>query len=256
MRSYGEGGVTEKLRALGGEVYGITSEPTRLARQAQAEWELDFETVGDPHHEISAACTESGFLELVVNTDTARFEKDENSPYRHPKGYFQPGVLVLSAEGRVLYRWRSRPTRENMGGATNRPTADYVFGKISEALRIKETAATFEDAALDENPEVDSRGMPWLLFIPLLISNGWFVKLNTFGQEVGGPSVAVRMKQAALRIPFFVAAWGVAFAMLPLFWVGAALGAWVGWMTPKIVQVNRQFEPRSTTPIARVRSEK
>ena len=33
----------------------------------------------------------------------------------HPKGYFQPGVLALSQQGRVLYRWRCRPSRQNVG---------------------------------------------------------------------------------------------------------------------------------------------
>ena len=46
----------------------------------------------------------------------------------HPKGYFQPGVLALSREGRVLYRWRCRPTRQNVGGASGRPTTRYAFG--------------------------------------------------------------------------------------------------------------------------------
>jgi hypothetical protein len=47
---------------------------------------------------------------------------------------FQPGVLSLASDGRVLYRWRGRPTRKNMGGATERPTAEHVFNRVSSAL--------------------------------------------------------------------------------------------------------------------------
>ena len=41
-------GVVEKIRAAGGEVYAITSEPQHLADQAHEHWELNFENIGDP----------------------------------------------------------------------------------------------------------------------------------------------------------------------------------------------------------------
>ncbi|MDX1736556.1 MAG: hypothetical protein R3228_19410, partial [Halioglobus sp.] len=80
--------------------------------------------MGDPHHEIATACRERGWLDIIVNPKTDLFEKDETSNFSHPKGYFQPGVLAIDDAGRVLYRWRGIPTRRNMGGATERPTAN------------------------------------------------------------------------------------------------------------------------------------
>ena len=59
--------VVEKIRAAGGEVYAITSEPQYLADQAHEHWELDFENVGDPHQEISRTCSERGWLTLYAN---------------------------------------------------------------------------------------------------------------------------------------------------------------------------------------------
>ncbi|MFK7898471.1 MAG: hypothetical protein AB8G23_21745 [Myxococcota bacterium] len=155
-------------------------------------------------------------------------------------------MLAVTPNGGVLYRWRALPLRENMGGATNRPTAKYVFEQVSAALRKEASSEPWEDAALDSDPELDSRGMPWVLFLPLLVSNGKFIDVKTFGQEVGGPSVAVRMKEAAFRVPLFLGAWALGFWLLPKVWVGAALCAWAGWMTPKILRVNRQFQPALT----------
>ena len=42
-------GVVDVIRAAGGEVYAVTSEPQALATLAQEEWGLSFECVGDPH---------------------------------------------------------------------------------------------------------------------------------------------------------------------------------------------------------------
>ena len=40
------------IRAAGGEVYGITSEPNSLAIEAEEAWKMTIPVVGDPHHEI------------------------------------------------------------------------------------------------------------------------------------------------------------------------------------------------------------
>ena len=101
-------GVVEKIRAAGGEVYAITSEPQHLADQAHEHWELDFENVGDPHQEISRTCSERGWLTLYANRGDLEFlQRGADWEIEHPKGYFQPGVLSLTNAGRVLYRWRS-----------------------------------------------------------------------------------------------------------------------------------------------------
>ena len=189
MRGYARDGVVDRIRAAGGEIYAITSEPQRLASMARDAWELAFESVGDPHHEISGACQERGWLELFVNHQTALMSSHENSTFRHPKGYFQPGVLSLDSGGRVLYRWRGTPTRKNMGGATERPTADHVFDNVSRALAVPPSSGEPVDAELDTKPRLDSRGVPWPLFMSLLVANGWFIKPKTFPFSSEGPSV-------------------------------------------------------------------
>ena len=240
--------MSQRIREAGGEIYAITSEPERLAAQARSEWALDFETIGDPHHEISEACRDAGLLQIIVNPDTARFEEEEASPYRHPKGYFQPGVLALTADRRVLYRWRSRPTRKNMGGAIHRPTADHVFDRIAHALSTSSTSETWVDAELDLDPKIDSRGMPFWLVLMLQIANGWFLRPVTFGQGFGGRSVAVRMRLAALKSVLFIAAWIGAFIFLPAAWVGAALGGWIIWIAPKVRAISKQYQPDLSEP--------
>ena len=232
----------DEIRSAGGEIYAITSEPQRLASMAQDVWELSFETVGDPHHEISDACRSRGWLELYVNQDVALMSRDESSIYSHPKGYFQPGVLSLDSEGRVLYRWRGTPTRKNMGGATERPTANHVFDNVSRALAAAPASGERADAELDTKPRLDSRGIPWPLFMSLLVANGWFIKPKPFSFLREGPPVKQRARRALLRVPLFIAAWVVAFALLPSLWVGIALIAWAAWLTPQIRFINRQFQ--------------
>ncbi len=238
MRSYGREGVVEKIRAEGGEIYAITSEPQRLALMAKTEWEFDFESIGDPHHEISGACEARGWLKLFVNKQIGSFIND-GPVYAHPKGHFQPGVLALDSNGRVLYRWRGVPTRKNMGGATERPVASYVFEKIIQALDASDNPS---NANLDNSPELDSRGLPWPVFVSLLTANGWFIKPKPFPYLSDGPTVEQRAKRAVIRIPFFVAAWATAFVTLPTTWVGVALLGYAAWLTPHIRQVNRYFQ--------------
>lgn len=222
-------------------MYAVTSEPQRLADQAKEDWKLTFETVGDPHHEISRTCRERGWLELIVNPKTDGLTKLENSNFSHPKGYFQPGVLALEQTGRVLYRWRGVPTRRNMGGATERPTAGYVFEKLLEAVEGS-PSATPTDAELDLKPELDQRGIPWPIFVSALTANGWFIKPKTFTHTPNGPSVKRRFMRALLRIPLFIGAWILALSTLPTLWVAFAFAAWALWLTPHVRSINDQFQ--------------
>ena len=237
-------GVTEKVRAAGGEIYGITSEPQALASRAQSAWKLDFETVGDPHHEIANACHERGWLSLYVNErlDFLRNSAPDGLDWEptHPKGYFQPGVLALDASGTALYRWRGVPTHRNMGGATERPTPTHLWESVARGLDAPQEGRT--DAALDENPPLDSRGAPWPVFVALLIANGWFVEPRGFGNREGGPSPLKRIRNAALRLLGFAGAWLAAFAWLPTLPVAVALVGWIVWIVPKVRFLNAEFQ--------------
>jgi len=231
-----KGGVVEKIRAAGGELYAISSEPQSLAGRAATDWRLDFETVGDPHHEVSGACRDKGWVDLFVNQrlDFLRASARDTGDWTptHPKGYFQPGVLALGRDGRVLYRWRGVPTHSNMGGATERPTAEHVWSRVSEALAAGDGAA---DAAPDSAPPLDSRGLPWPLFASLLVANGWFLNPRGFRS-------ASRVIVAGVRLLAFIAAWVLAFAWLPSLAVAAALAVWIAWITPKVRWLGREFQ--------------
>ena len=70
----------------------------------------------------------------------------------HPKGFFQPGVLALTREGRVLYRWRSVPSAANLNGTVARPTPTHAWMHIERALEAGEDVG---DASHDDDPIID-----------------------------------------------------------------------------------------------------
>ena len=240
MRGYGKEGVVEAIRRAGGEIYAITSEPQSLAANAQQHWETGIEHVGDPHQEILDECQERGLLSLFTNDWEQGFSRTNDDTWvSHPKGYFQPGVLSLRREGRVLYRWRCRPSRQNIGGAVARPTASYVWDSVRAAL---DEPADAPDVRHDDAPVLDTRPILWPLFVALLVSNGWFLRPTPFDQRTGEDTVPTRIRNAGLRLLFFVAAWIAAFAILPLWIVSLALVAWIVKITPGIRMVHRLFQ--------------
>ncbi|MEM7018813.1 MAG: hypothetical protein AAF512_15915, partial [Pseudomonadota bacterium] len=99
--------MVEEIRAAGGEVYGITSEPHSLAAEAESAWEMSIPVVGDPHHEIREDLSKRGWLDVFFNTDYGHLR--ERNWASHPKGYYQPAVIAIHKSGRVLYRWRCVP---------------------------------------------------------------------------------------------------------------------------------------------------
>ena len=229
MRSYVDTGVVEKIRAAGGEVYAITSEPQYLADQAHQHWELSFENVGDPHQEIPRLCSERDWLTLYANKGDLEFlQRGADWEVEHPKGYFQPGVLALTNSGRILYRWRSVPSVENLNGTLARPTAKYAWSEIEKSLVAGDTA---EDAAHDDQPEIDSRPPPRLVFIAALIANGWFLGVKSFLYSPGAASPPKRFAAAFKRWILFFAFWIAAVVFLPITPVVAPPSAFVCWLT-------------------------
>jgi len=245
LRGYQKDGVVAAIREAGGQVYAITSEPQSLARNAQDDWGTGMEHIGDPHQEISGLCSDRGWLSLFTNEwgDTNDrgngFVAGALSWVAHPKGYFQPGVLALSQESRVLYRWRCRPNRKNVGGAIMRPTAPHVWKHVQAALA---EPATSPDAPHDDDPVFDNPAVPWPVFVTLLLANGWFLRPRPFDQRKNGPTVAARQRNALLRIPLFIAVLIAAFLYLPVWVAGLALAGWVAKITPGIRMVNALFQ--------------
>ncbi len=229
-------GVADAVRAAGGEIFAISSEPQALAGRAATDWRLDFEAVGDPHHEIVGACRERGWIDLFTNPRLgflkASVGEGRGFTPTHPKGYFQPGVLALAGDGRVLYRWRGVPTHDNMGGATERPTAAHVWSRVESALG---SASDAGDAPLDTDPPLDSTGIPWPLFASLLVANGWFLSGRGFQSTA-------HVALAGVRLVAFLGAWIAAFAWLPTLPVAAALAGWVAYITPKVRWLGREFQ--------------
>ncbi len=241
MRGYQKDGVVQAVRAAGGEIYGITSEPQTLASEAGESWGLAFPLIGDPHHEIADQCRERDWLDLYVNTggDHGKMIGRDIDPPVHLKGYFQPGVLALTAAHRILYRWRGVPTRHNNGGATERPTHAHVWQQTLASL----AAPGAPDAALDAPQEVGLQGTPWPLFVLLLLANGNFWRPKGFALQRRGPDDALRRVQRAMaKLALFTAGWIAAFALLPAGWVALALLAYAVIAAPGIVAVHREFQ--------------
>jgi hypothetical protein len=239
LRGYGKAGVVDAIREAGGEVYAITSEPQSLAGNAQKDWETGLEHVGDPHQEIAGACADRGWLCLFTNHWGGDIVESGPTWVSHPKGYFQPGVLGLSREGRVLYRWRCRPNRKNIGGAIARPTPSHVWSRVQAALQEPQDA---RDVAPDADPVLDSPPVPWPLFVALLFANGWFLRPVPFDQRPGKNTIPQRQRNAMLRIPLFVAAWIAAGLLLPMWVVALAFAGWVAKVVPGIRLVNERFQ--------------
>jgi hypothetical protein len=229
----------DAVREAGGEIFAVTSEPQSLARNAQDDWETGFEHVGDPHQEILAQCSDRGWLSLFTNDWGDDLVAGDLDWVSHPKGYFQPGVLALTSEARILYRWRCRPTRQNVGGAIVRPTAPHVWNSVRAALA---ESADAPDVPHDDNPEYDAKPVPWPLFVSMLFANGWFMRPVPFYQRVDGPTSRERQQRAMRRIPFFFAGWVAAFVFLPLWIPTVALVGWIAKITPGVRIVKARFQ--------------
>lgn len=223
-----EAGVVERIRAAGGQVYAVTSEPQYLADQAHEYWGLDFENVGDPHQEIARICSERGWLRLYANRGDLEFlQRGAKWKVEHPKGYFQPGVLALTNERRVLYRWRSVPSDENLSGTVARPTADHVWAQIRQSLDAGDAPG---NAAHDDNPVIDQGPPPRIVFFAALIANGWFLRVKSFAYSPGVGSVPTRFKAAFSRWLLFFLFWMLAIVFLSPLLVAAAFSGWVVWI--------------------------
>ena len=224
--------MVEKIRAAGGELYAITSEPQHLADQAHEHWELHFENIGDPHQEIPQECSRRDWLTLYANKGDLEFlRRGADWEVEHPKGYFQPGVLALTGAGQILYRWRSVPSAANLNGTVARPTAEHVWGAIDGALAAGSEAG---DAAHDDHPSVDSQPPPRPVFFAALIANGWFLKVKSFAYSPGVEPVPKRFAAAFRRWLLFFAFWGAAGFLLPPVPVIAGFTGWCLWIARDI----------------------
>ena len=220
--------MVERIRAAGGDVFAISSEPQHLANQAHEHWDLNFDNIGDPHQEIPRVCDERDWLTLYANRGDIEFlQRGADWMVEHPKGFFQPGVLAITQSSRILYRWRSVPSKKNLNGTVARPTADHVWRSVEASLRAGDGAG---HSAHDDNPEVDSAPPPVAVFMAALIANGWFLRVKSLVYSPGVGSTPARLKKAFGRWPPFIALWVAAFVWLPTLWVSVVLLSWLSWI--------------------------
>ena len=141
-----------------------------------------------------------------------------------------------------MYRWRSRPNRENLGGASNRPTATHVWESVQAEL---EKPADAPDTPLDDAAQLDGGSPPQILFLAMLFANGWFLKPNFFIHKSGKESrddMMRLMRVARLRLVTFITAWIAAFAFLPIWIPVLALVGWIAIVAPQINALNKRAQ--------------
>ena len=113
-----------------------------------------------------------------------------------------------------------------------RPTAEHVWSSIETALDASQEEI---DAALDEKAPLDGKGIPWPIFVSLLIANGWFLRGRGFEsmQQIG---------LSVLRLSGFVALWCAAFLWLPILPPAIALALWLLYIFPKVRWLSEEFQ--------------
>ncbi len=75
-----QNGVADTIRAAGGAVYGITSEPQALVSEAENEWRLPLSVTGDPQNEIRNLGAQNKWLEIFLIQMTATLEPAHGFP--------------------------------------------------------------------------------------------------------------------------------------------------------------------------------
>lgn len=228
--------MVDEIRAAGGEVYGLTSEPQSLAAEAEEAWDMSIPVVGDPHHDIRKDLSARGWLDIFYNKDFGHLREREWAD--HPNGYYQPAVIAVDKTGRVLYRWRCVPKYSNMSGAGARPEARYTWELMQKAL----AATDPQDAELDRLPVMGAQELSWPRFLLLLTAHGWFIRPKAFPLLREGDKDAVTPADAMRRWYVFIGLWLLALVLLPVGWVASAFGLWLLALVPGMLEIHRQFQ--------------
>ncbi len=175
-------------------------------------------------------------MSLYVHRGDLEFlQRGADWKVEHPNGYYQPGVLVLSNDGRVLYRWRSNPGRSNLFGTVSRPTPEHVLGRVSDALAASAEAGNTSrdvvpDAPHDDSPEIDSTPPPLPVFLAMILANGWFLRIKSCAYSPGAPPIQRRFATAGARWLLFIGFWILAAVYLPWALTAVALAGWLAWV--------------------------
>ena len=240
----------EEIRAAGGEVYGLTSEPQSLAAEAETAWDMSIPVIGDPHHEIRKDLSERGWIDIFYNEDFGHLR--ERAWADHPNGYYQPAVIGLRKAGagasEILYRWRCVPRYSNMSGAGGRPEARYTWDKVRERLELPATdPLSSRDPDLDQDPDMGAPDLSWRQFLMIMLAHGWFIRPKAFPLRRDGSKDALSPTGAMKRWYGFGLLWLVALVVLPVGWVAAAFIVWLIALVPGLLEIHRQFQNAKET---------
>ena len=234
MRSFDRTGVADTIRAAGGALYGITSEPQALASEAENEWRLPFSVIGDPHHEIRNLCAQNKWLEIFFNPDDGHL--GSRSWVSHIKGYYQPATLAIHKSGRILYRWRCVPKFSNLSGAGARPEAKHVWSII------KANIGKSHDAEIDKKPKMAYKELSWFQFLINGSAHGWFLIPKMFPLARQGDTPSANPSRMGGRVATFIALWSALFLMLPVGWSSTLLGLWLAIYVPGLIRLHNTFQ--------------
>jgi hypothetical protein len=119
----------DAIRALGGEVVGITSQHNSDIANTL---DLRFKVLSDPTNSLAK---QDGVF-LTPKTETP-FPDGED--YNH--GMAQPAVIAKTVNGESLYEWIIIPSEMNFGGATDRPLVATIQADIVARLNGQDVDA-------------------------------------------------------------------------------------------------------------------
>lgn len=85
-----------------------------------------------------------------IITPAARTPEEKQKQY--PEGMTQPGCFVVSASGKMLYKWVLQPEQTNFFGARTRVKPQDVLSIVKDRLAGKEPAV--KEAMIEEQGNV------------------------------------------------------------------------------------------------------
>lgn len=158
------------------------------------EAEESYEFIGDPDQQIRRYISDSGWLKLAAvklsNTNsllgfifpitTAGFFDFRWKTLKH--GAQQPGVLCVTKERNVLFRWASIPNFFwNHGGALHRPGAQQVWEMTK--LGLNGNVTEFNEWTIGRFMEPLVR---WTIMIPVILPLFWCALGGNWSVDDGG----------------------------------------------------------------------
>ena len=116
--------VRDQISELGGRIVGITSQ---AGNQSKQDLGLGFDVL------VDEANVEASKYDIFITPKEESPLKDVEGVY--PAGMVQPGVVIETDDGEILFRWAINPSEMNLGGATDRPLVADIVASLESILR-------------------------------------------------------------------------------------------------------------------------